>query len=218
MPTEATQRVLGAMCTPGLIAPTRGRFRAEATVTVPATGPDGEDRSEQSYRPWRPEPGSSFHLWRELDITAEEEWTVHRPDGERIQRDGQRLTLDLGGSRRVQHLGDDPEDAVPWSFWTEDWMAELLEPSRLLGLFGRITALHEEDADSVRIGALPHHRLPSPYNGAADTHISSLELTTEARSGRIREIVAHHADSSVDHYRLLESRETAEGKPASPRG
>ncbi|GAA3760834.1 hypothetical protein [Salinactinospora qingdaonensis] len=218
MLVEGTQRVLGAMCIPGLITPTRGCFRAEATVTVPATGPDGEDRSEQPYRPGRPEPGSSLHLWRGLDITAEQEWTVHRPDGERIQRDGQRLTLELGGSRRVQNLSDDPGDPVPWSFWTEDWMAELLEPSRLLGLIDRITALHEEDADLIRISALPHHRLPSPYNGAADTHISSLDLTAEAHSGRIREILAHHADSSVDHYRLLESRETAEESPVYTQG
>lgn len=201
--TETRQRILGALCQ-ALVSPTRGHYIAEAALTVPTVGPGDEDRGTVSYRGPGPGPGTPIHLRHELDISADDTWVVRRAEHDRVQRRGHQLDLYLSGQQRIQHINtDDPTDTAPWSFWTEDWLAELIEPYRLLGVIDRITTITDLDHHRVQLHALPHHRLPSPYTGVASPHIVSIDLVADTSGGRIHEMTAHHADGETDHYGLL---------------
>jgi len=94
---------------------------------------------------------------------------------------------------------DDPTDTAPWSFWTEDWLAELIEPHRLLGGIDRITTIADLGHHRFQLHAMTHDRLPSPYTGAASPHVVSIDLVADTSRGRIHEMTAHHADGQTDH-------------------
>ncbi|MDQ4031139.1 MAG: hypothetical protein M3332_02255 [Actinomycetota bacterium] len=148
--------------------------------------------------------GTPIHLRHELDISADDTWVVHRAENDRVERRYDQLDLYLSGQQRTQHINtNDPSDIAPWSFWTEDWLAELIEPYRLLGVIDRVTTITNLGRHRFQLHALPHYRLPSPYTGAASTHIASIDFVIDTSGGRIHEMTAHHADGETDHYRLL---------------
>lgn len=208
--TEAPQQLLGALCR-ALVAPTRGHYIAEAALTVPMVGPDNDNRNIVSYHGPGVDQGTPINLRHELDISGEDTWVVHRAENDRVERRDDQLYLYLSGQQRTQHINtNDPTDIAPWSFWTEDWLAELIEPYRLLGVIGRVTTVTNLGLDRFQLHALPHYRLPSPYTGAASPHIVSIDFVIDIGGGRIHEMTSNHADGETDHYRLL----TAHDLPA----
>ncbi|MCX2968184.1 MULTISPECIES: hypothetical protein [Streptomyces] len=197
--------VLGRLCH-GLIDPAGGHFIGEAERAVPSVDPEGEPRGYSDYEPDSSKrPGTLLHSRVELQITESCEWMVRRDDGGQISRQGPDLYLDLAGRQQHQRLDTGrPEDDAHWSFWTGEWMAELLLPHRLLGLMNRVSASAAPDNGHVALHAYPdHQRVPSPYSGAAQPHVASLDLLAAPEASRLQHVTAHHADGLRDHFTLL---------------
>jgi hypothetical protein len=97
---------------------------------------------------------------------------------------------------------DDP--AASWSWHSGMWLAELLQPHRLLGLCRALSNVTESDA-RYSFELIPGEWIPSPYDGCLEGTPDDLVITVTAGSGYILSAEGHHQDGRTNRFDVVEA-------------
>ncbi|MFC5063464.1 hypothetical protein [Actinomycetospora atypica] len=199
--------------------PTRGRFRASATVTTVAGPPPAE--IPLRYSPFRddgPTRTGTVEVGCLLVVDGPEHWQVTRDDGGVYERDGDRLLLGYPGQAPVDaELGDARVPTALWSAWSEHWVEELVLPHRLLGLLDDVRIV-DDAPDRPRLSGRTSLRQPEAYSGIAREEVLEVEFVADLQLGVLLEATSTTWNHHVDRYSLeVIAREAPEDGPGEIR-
>lgn len=187
----------------GATRPTRGGFRASATVTTVAGPPPAE--IPRGYSPFRadgPTRTGTVDVGCLLVVDGPEHWRVMRDDGGVYERDGDRLLLGYPGEAPVEaDLGDARSPSGLWPAWSEHWVEELVLPHRLLGLLDDVRVV-EDVPGRPRLSGRTSLRQPEAYSGIAREEVLDVEFVADLRLGVLLEATATTWNHHVDRYAL----------------
>ena len=185
-----------------------GKYSAGAEISVPEGSAGAEaPRCFSSYVPdTSPRPSRLVSLQHDLVLRTPDKWRIvkHGEIYGVVERVGEELLLDFGGrNRSKQEIASGKNEANTWSYWAQDWMAELIQPHRLLGLLDSVQLVEGgEEEGRVRLRGSPSSRRSPTYSGVAPEHVLQVELVAELDQGVLLEVVATHWNHQVDVYRL----------------
>ncbi len=206
-PNTGLVETLGLLCK-NLVTFPSGKYSARAEISVPEGPSDAEvPRRFAAYLPDTPPPSGVMRLQHDLVLVAWDEWRVDRY-GELtgvIERNGEEIRLDFGGRNRSKMEVDSVKDEVTtWSYWTQDWMAEMIQPHRLLGLLDSVQLVEdgEEEDGVVRLRGTPSSRQSATYSGIVPEQVLQVDLVANVDQGMLLEAIATHWNHRTDVYNL----------------
>ena len=201
---------LGLLCK-NLVSFPRGKYSARAEISAPEGPVDAEvPRRFSSYLPETSPPSIVMSVQHDLVLMAPDEWRIdrHGAVGGVIERSGEEILLDFGGRNRSKtRVGSTKDDANTWSYWAQDWMAEMIQPHRLLGLLDSVQLVEGGDEEgSVRLRGAPSSRQSPTYSGMVPEHVLQVEFVANLDRGILLEAVATHWNHQTDVYQLVTSQ------------